>query len=401
MNLLVWLPMVLSTAAFAADAHFILPAAVGSGDGSSWENAAAATALPTLLDGGLTPGAVLHIGSGTYSNLPLTVKLAGTAEAPITITGEDTGGGIPLVQGTWKKEKPTEGAHGFVIAPGTEHVNFEKMAMNAVYRAFYTPEGGLTSVSWSDIAITNVRTGFYLLGSKGGQHRSYDLAIRRCSIVGYTKRGVRLEMGNQHVVIEDCLADSGGREWAVEAFPMSFHVLGDMSNARREKVPARETCSEDDIVFRRCTAKNNWHVNGDKYWNADGFCGEGGNTRVRYIDCVATGNTDGGWDDKSVAPVLIRCHAENNKRNYRFWSKIAPVTFVGCTSSKAYKFGGSGDALGLWLGGPALLIDCTFSDNPKDVGYNDEPVWIGVENSTIRIPQVAPHVPAEAEPAAE
>lgn len=385
----------LACAALAAADRHVLPRAAGAADGSSWADALGPEAIPDLVGGGLEPGDALRLGSGTYRAAGWSLRLAGTAEAPITIQGEDTGGGLPLIEGSWAKAAPTQGAHGFVLQPGTTWLRIAGLRLHAVQYAVVASDGGLAQVAFEDLEITAVRSGFHLVGSRGGEQRSDGIVIRRCRIVGYTKRGVRLELGNRGVVVEDCIADSGGSDWSVEPFPIGFHVIGDMAESRRAKQPPRPECSEEDIVFRRCTATGNHHPNGDKYWNADGFCAESGTSRIRYIDCLASDNTDGGWDEKSIAPVFVRCRAVGNKRNYRIWSKIAPATLISCTSADAVMPGGSGDALGLWAGGPVILVDCIFSGNPKDVGYHDEAVWLGLENTIIRIPAPVPADPVE------
>lgn len=362
--------LAICTSCPAATVH-VLPEATGTGDGSSWEHAQGATALAELLGGGLAAGDTLRLGSGAYAGTPYAVRLVGTAEQPIVIEGIDTGEGLPTITSTWTREQPASGAHGLVFEPGCAQVVVRHLRFRDCHHAIYARAGGLAHLTWEDLEIARVRSGFHLIGWAPDQERSHDLAIRRCRMIGYTKRGVRLEGGNQRVVVEDCVADSGGGEWAVEPFPMSYHVIGD----RKAKEQGREPLHEDDIAFIRCEGRNNHHYAGEKYWNADGFAAEGGCTRIRYIDCVASGNTDGGWDDKSVSPVLIRCRAFANKRNFRFWTSVGQAVLIDCISQDSHKAGGSGAACGLWYCGSVLLLRCQITD-AREFEASGDRAWL-------------------------
>ncbi|HEY9248983.1 MAG TPA: hypothetical protein VIO38_07620, partial [Rariglobus sp.] len=77
----------LAPALQAAD-YFILPAAAGTGDGSSWVNAAAPSDWPASV-AKLSAGDTLRIGSGTYDKVQLALTASGRKGAPITLLGED------------------------------------------------------------------------------------------------------------------------------------------------------------------------------------------------------------------------------------------------------------------------------------------------------------------------
>lgn len=76
-----------------------------------------------------------------------------------------------------------------------------------------------------------------------------------------------------------------------------------------------------DIIYRRVQAHGFAESARprDKYWNGDGFTDERGNRAIRYLDCVATDCSDGGFDLKSTDVLLAGCTARGNKRNYRLW----------------------------------------------------------------------------------
>jgi hypothetical protein len=99
--------------------------------------------------------------------------------------------------------------------------------------------------------------------------------------------------------------------------------------------------SASDITYRRCVAQDFREVTREasSYWNGDGFSDERGNRQIRYLDCRATGCTDGGFDLKSTDVVLINCVARGNKRNFRLWSS---GLLQGCESHEPIWRGGSG-----------------------------------------------------------
>src|SRR3546814_10198688 len=65
------------------------------------------------------------------------------------------------------------------------------------------------------------------------------------------------------------------------------------------------------------------------YFNGDGFASERGVYDVRFIDTVARGNTDGGYDLKSSGTVVVRALSEENGRNYRLWGEATLIDSVG------------------------------------------------------------------------
>lgn len=99
-----------------------------------------------------------------------------------------------------------------------------------------------------------------------------------------------------------------------------------------------------DIIYRRVQAHGFAEATRprDKYWNGDGFTDERGNRAIRYLDCVASGCSDGGFDLKSSEVMVIGCTARGNKRNFRLWGN---GRLERCTSENPKWHGG--------VGGPA------------------------------------------------
>jgi hypothetical protein len=364
----------------AAD-RYLLPVAAGTGDGSSWANAAAVDDLEARW-AALAPGDTLHLGSGTYAAKRTAIASGGEPGKPKTLVGHDTGGGLPVIAGTWTREKPAKGDDLFSFAKGVGHCVIRDLVIRAVRNAVVVPEGPVHDIAWSGLRISSVRSGFHLVG--GGTPGQPDsgstrLRIENCRMEGYTKRGLRLVGGNHQVQVVDCLADGGGKEWSVEPFPIGFMVQGDGDNSKE----AGHGTPDHDITFERCEARNHYHDNGKGYWNADGFCAESRTFNLRYLACRASGNTDGGWDDKSRNPFLERCVATGNKRNFRFWTKEDGAMLKDCEASQAVKPGGSGGACGLWTRGMVTAIGCRFIGNPTAVTLEDGEGKVVLEGCTV------------------
>ncbi|KRA84451.1 hypothetical protein [Altererythrobacter sp. Root672] len=150
-----------------------------------------------------------------------------------------------------------------------------------------------------------------------------DFVIRNVQ-AGKLEHGFsRLRYQSARGVIEDVIAtcrDSGG-----DAYCVGF-ALDDQAR---------------DITYQRAAA-HGFRESGSaagSYWNGDGFTDERGNSMIRYLDCLATGCTDGGFDLKSAAVLLERCKSEGNKRNFRLWNS---GELHDCESIEPVSRGGSG-----------------------------------------------------------
>lgn len=106
-----------------------------------------------------------------------------------------------------------------------------------------------------------------------------------------------------------------------------------------------------DIIYRRVQAHG--FVESarprEKYWNGDGFTDERGNRAIRYLDCTASGCSDGGFDLKSEDVLLVGCTARGNKRNYRLWGS---GRLERCVSENPKWHGGSGGPAHFAFHGP-------------------------------------------------
>jgi hypothetical protein len=192
-----------------------------------------------------------------------------------------------------------------------------------------------------------------------------------CKILFHTKKGVRTSNGFHHAKFVRCIADGGGKDYANieprDIFSVGFQLMGSYRGKGGRKV-------DHHIEFIDCEANNNYYDPTPKrYWNADGFCTEAATEDVSFIRCKASGNTDGGWDIKTVRPKFIECSGIGNKRNFRVWTKKGEVSlFEKCLSQDCWNVGQSGHQCGFWAlgGGEVDYIGCTSKGD--DVPFSIE-----------------------------
>lgn len=339
----------------AADIH-VTPNGAGKKDGSAWTNALAQEALNDVL-AKVKPGDRVMLGSGRYgfrrrgSNVLFQVARGGTADKPITITGVDTGGGEPIIAGKWKAPNPRYHAHSWAaidIQPGVSHLTLRGLRIEGFMHGVMT-RGEHQGLSLESLHIEITREAVLLQGVSSSR-------VSDCQITRYTKKGVNFEKACRAIQVEGVTVDATGgvKDWPTEEFPFGFAVADEPSNR--------------DIHYKRCVAKNNLHVGKpNTYFNGDGFLAEGAAEGIRYEDCIAMDNSDGGWDDKSRGAVLINCIAVRNKRNFRLWNsrgdKATPSRLTNCVGAFSVKHGGRSNYVGLWVSGHVIAERCTFHGN--------------------------------------
>ncbi|SLK05439.1 hypothetical protein [Novosphingobium mathurense] len=132
----------------------------------------------------------------------------------------------------------------------------------------------------------------------------------------------RIRYGSHSGTIEDVKAFGSSR---CDLYCVGYQLDGTAHDITYTRVEAHD--------FREASRPK------DKYWNGDGFSDERGNHGIRYISCVATGCSDGGFDLKSADVRLENCIARANKRNYRLWNS---GELLRCTSVDPHHYGGTG-----------------------------------------------------------
>ncbi len=376
-----------SIKSLAADV-FILPEGAGAKDGSNWENARSGTPEDFQnVWSALAPSETLFVGSGTYPEVAISAEKGGEADKPVKIVGVDRGQGLPLFTSKFDKDAANPGKTGAVFFEAmTGASNFELSNLHLKgYNNGILLKGQNSNIKISKMNIENSRE---CIRSEGGataenlEKGSHDVDISDCRFINFTKRGIRLQNGNYKWRIERCYADAGGKEWGTEIFPICYHVIGDSEALANRKTGYKPVLIDHHIEFIDCAAMNAYcestkkGSSGDKaYWNGDGFCVENDCHDISYNRCVSMHHTDGGWDDKSVAPVYKDCVAMDNKRNIRI-HKGTGAKMINCLTGFSFKRGGSGPASEIWTDGSIDVINSTIISNgslPVEIMYGNSP----------------------------
>ena len=322
----------------------------------------------------LGPGNVLTVAAGEYSNISgLELRAGGTKAKPIVIRGEVKDGKRPVLTGTWKREKPANGPVFLSLKPGTSYVTIENLELRN-FKSALVANGPNHGVKVAKVDLSYCRDGYVLDGGMVDgvpDSGSSGFEMTDCKILFHTKKGVRTSNGFHHAKFVRCIADGGGKDYANieprDIFSVGFQLMGSYRGKGGRKV-------DHHIEFIDCEANNNYYDPTPKrYWNADGFCTEAATEDVSFIRCKASGNTDGGWDIKTVRPKFIECSGIGNKRNFRVWTKKGEVSlFEKCLSQDCWNVGQSGHQCGFWAlgGGEVDYIGCTSKGD--DVPFSIE-----------------------------
>ena len=340
---------------------YVTPEGAGRMDGSDWDNALAASR------GGLQaawdragPGNTVYVSGGEYGALTLHMKDGGAGTNLMKrLKGVSRDGfSRPSFNGTWKRERPERGPVFITMEPGASFIEVSDIEIHG-YKGVILARGPNRGLRIKKIDVTECRDAFWFDGGAIAglpDSGSGDIEIDGCRVVRYTKRALRTMGGINGMRILNCIADAGGKDFAVEVFPVGFHILGDYGKKK-------SGVKDRNIIFVNCESRGNWHDAGQKYWNADGFAAERDTENITFARCRAFGNTDGGWDVKSANPKWIDCVAIGNKRNFRVWAQPegCKAIFENCLSAYSKDYGALGHDAGFWIqgGGDTELIRCT------------------------------------------
>ena len=342
--------------------RYVAPSAAGSGDGSSWGDAAGLADVPALVEELTGGGEIwLRADTGPFDVADRLMLDAGGADgAPVVIRGVDEQGDpTPAVlHGTRTTPYAADGESGgdvFTLRGGADHLQFSDLAFEDVDNAFLAA-GDVSDLVIADTSATNVRRFFenYKADAEPSADVS-DLVIRHVSVTGFSKRVVHLRYGSHDVLLEDVTGDSQQQDG--DDFAIGVHLEDEVHG----------------VVLRRVSmsnVKDSLH----SYWNGDGFATERGVSGITFEDTTSSGNTDAGYDLKSTSTTLVNAVAEGNKRNFRLWAD--DVVAKDCRGVDPVKRGGDASQAQVWLGkgAAARLENCTFTDDdPGTVVFDLEP----------------------------
>jgi hypothetical protein len=328
---------------------FISPTGSGDKSGRDINNAASIGSLNTLIGKAGAGGEVLLLADRGDYNVSgiLGITRGGAEGAPVTIRGVDSFGNTmdAHIVGTRPADWKAGDAAGnelFKLGTGADHLAFENLQIDNVQSAFRAT-ADISDLTIAHVDANNVRRFFEDLASATGATAAVKgLRISDVAVQGFSRSAIRLQYDSSNVVIEDLHADMGGQ--VGDDLPIGVHLDGTVH----------------DVTIQRATVENVQSDSG-AYLNGDGFATERGVYNVSFIDTVARGNSDGGYDLKSENTTLLRTLSEENGRNYRLWGSSTLMEAVG--RNPVYR-GGSSEQNQLWLDSAAnvTVIDSVFED---------------------------------------
>jgi hypothetical protein len=185
--LMLGIALTMSQVTLAKD-YYATPSGAGNQNGLSWENAFSESKvknddIPDML---MLPGDVLHLGSGTYSQT-IILESSGTPLDPKRIVGENTGGGLPLMDlGDWFPATHT-GTTGSAISfkNAASYWSIENLIIRDVRHGVKTetpPAGQYLGITLRNLTIRNCQHPVYIFEAKGWLIENIDARE-------YTKQG--------------------------------------------------------------------------------------------------------------------------------------------------------------------------------------------------------------------
>jgi hypothetical protein len=320
----------------------------GSGDGSSWDQAAHIRQINDLIDR-VGPGGrvVLSADHGPYKGLEhISLSVGGRPDAPVTIAGADAAGRVKRAEFIGLRQAwtvPTDaggavdasrfgGSTLFRISDNASHLRFADISVRQYARILDLGGQHSHGIVIEDVDFQNVRDGIFT----DSHSEVTDVLIRRVRGDGFSKKAVRVRGNCSRWRIEDCEFDS---RWQYG----DDHATG---------IEAWDTAHDIHVIggfTRNCTEL----LSNDVFWNADGITSERYNYNILIENHTSSGNTDGGYDLKSERTLLRNCIAFDNNRNYRIWGGIkhGPIRLENCSSLYPHRRGGRGSTHHIWLAG--------------------------------------------------
>jgi hypothetical protein len=367
-----WLPFRVERSAEADERHrererkpfanrrHIGPVGSGNRSGTDWQNAATLPDINEMvrLAG---PGGTVHILAGPDSYRmtdPIAISHGGVPGEPVTIMGVDSTGAPAKARiiGARTSPYPTtredfaamnRGSDVFRLKAGADHLHFSFLEFRNIGNGAFLVQADIAGLSLEDMIVTNATRFFERDPDK--MCTVTGLAIRRVSVDGFSKSAIRLDQNTSKVVIEDVRGDSLRQDF--DNFAEGVDLSGNVH----------------DVIFRRCVMRNSQQTLGpDDFWNGDGFTTELGTHNIIFEECVASGNTDAGFDLKSSNVTLLRCKSYGNTANFKLWGK--EVVMQDCVSEDPIHRGGNQKPVHVtapW-GANVLVKNCRFTDRNRD-----------------------------------
>jgi hypothetical protein len=345
-----------------ADVRYIRPMGSGNRSGTDLQNAARFEDINDMIRL-VGPGGTVHLlaDAGPYRVIgPFAIWHGGAAGKPVKVVGVDSTGAPASAHITGARTSPypttqqafvamNRGSDVFRLKPGADHLHFSFLNFQNIGNGAFLIQANIMDLTLEDIVATNV-TRFFERDSRIVSSVS-GFAVRRVSVQGFSKSAFRLDHNTSNVIMEDVIGDSMRQDF--DNFAEGVDLSGKVH----------------DVVFRRCIMRNSQQTRGpDDFWNGDGFTSESDTFNILFEDCVASGNTDAGFDLKSNNVTLLRCASFDNAANFKLWGKD-DVVMQECVSEDPRHRGGNQGPRHVtapW-GANILVKDCRFTDQNRDV----------------------------------
>ncbi|AJA09100.1 hypothetical protein SKP52_10995 [Sphingopyxis fribergensis] len=328
---------------------YISPAGSGDKSGRDVNNAASIGSLNTLIGKAGPGGEVLLLADqGDYNvNGILGITRGGADGQPVVVRGIDSDGNAMAAHFTGSRPADWQagdasGNELFKLGTGADNLEFRDLRIDNVGTAFRVT-ADIANLHIEDVDANNVRRFFEDYASApSGTATITGLTIRDVDVQGFSRTAIRLQYDTNNVVIDNVTADMAGQTG--DDLPAGVHLDGTVH----------------DVTLNRVVMENIQSTAG-AYYNGDGFATERGVYDIRFIDTVARGNSDGGYDLKSSDTLIVRGLSEENGRNYRFWGEATMIDSVGLNPVLR---GGISEQNQLWLDDDAnvTVIGGRFDD---------------------------------------
>jgi hypothetical protein len=333
---------------------YISPTGAGDRSGSTWANAATIDRLASLIDKAKPNDQILiRADQGSYHvTSQIAIHDGGALGKPVVIRGVNGDGNS--AQAVITGDRPARyagdvraGNELFKLLDGADHLKFKDLLVKNTGTAFrFGADVGHVTID--NVDARNVAYFVNDRASGAATSATIDkLTIRNADIIGFSDIAIRLAYDTHGVTIHNVTADMAGQTGAL--YPEGIHLDGTVHD-----VTIRDTV----MANVRSTGP------AGSYWNGDGFATERGVHDVRFIDTLSSGNTDAGYDLKSSHTTLTGAVADDNSRNFRFWSSVEMTDSAGYDP---HKRGGTSSQNQVWIASTAdvRIQDSVFSDSSK------------------------------------
>jgi hypothetical protein len=413
--------------------HWINPEATGSADGSSPENTLAWTdlagivaSLPpgssvgilaeggrqyrgiahTFTDGGMPDDGVIQICGVGLDRRPMRALITSTRPKP-----------APDYHPEWARQSVGGGVNLFNFK-GADNLAFRYLDIRDVNFGFQWLES-MSGLIVDDVRMQNVRAGLFgenAIDPDGRKRRLENALIRKFVVEGFQENAARFKgdcnnirmegfylnsMRMQgHITIGIQIGEGGGSGDQAHDITLigAMHGLSGIIEACHDThyekpwFSGRYDDSGNPIGSSYAPlpglVRNPALWDGDnpglKHWQGDGITAERDCYRIFLQKILCRGCTDGGYDIKALDVFVDECGAEDNKKNWRVWSRATeehPHGFVMRKgwSKAARKRGGNSGTAHIFItgnqagdGNPDVKLtveDSVFSGSP-DAAYS-------------------------------